>query len=161
MNDRMKTFATLVASGSKPQQAYAEAYPDASASMRRVKPYVLLKNPGVKALIEALQKSDHAALRLELQMKEDESLKALREVGLSRAEKRRILKRIAENPKNGPFARIRAIQVDNEMTGDNAPVRVEGEITLHTIFQALASSTGLPSEQEVLEAETYDPNGPK
>jgi hypothetical protein len=79
------------------------------------------------------------------------------EVGMTRAEKRRVLKRLAMNPKLPAIDRIRAIQVDNLMTGDNKPVRFEGEITLHGIFRALAPSTGLPASDEVIE---LDPNGP-
>ena len=75
------------------------------------------------------------------------------EVGMTRAEKRRVLKRLAMNPKLPAIDRIRAIQVDNLMTGDNKPVRFEGEITLHGIFQALNSTTGLPDPNEVFELE--------
>jgi hypothetical protein len=160
MTTAQKNFATLVAGGMKPTEAYVKVFPNSTPKMRQSKPYIMLKSKAVQEAIRALQTADVEAMKVELAMSKDEGLTALREIGLSRMEKRRILAKIAKNPKVGPFARIRAIQVDNEMTGDNAPVRVEGEITLHSIFSALAGSTGLPSAQEAIEVETYDPNAP-
>jgi len=40
--------------------------------------------------------------------------------------------------------RIQAIKADNDMTGDNKPIRIEGEITLNGILQGLKPTTGLP-----------------
>jgi uncharacterized protein (UPF0147 family) len=76
-----------------------------------------------------------------------------REVLLTRDAKRQILGSIARDPKAPRQARIMAVKTDNEMTGDNAPMRVEGEITLHTIFRALTQSKGLPAPHEALEVE--------
>ena len=69
---------------------------------------------------------------------------------LSRQRKREILKKIAENFPEDRASAIQAIKTDNAMTGDDAPVRMEGELTLSSIFQALQQqgSTGLPSPEE-------------
>ncbi len=76
------------------------------------------------------------------------------EATLSRQRKREILKGIAEAWKASDKlegdrqAAIQAIKVDNSMTGDDAPVRVEGELTLKGILQAVTGSTGLPQDEE-------------
>jgi len=76
------------------------------------------------------------------------------EATLSRQRKREILKGIAEAWKSkGELegdrqAAIQAIKVDNSMTGDDAPVRVEGELTLKGILQAVTGSTGLPQDED-------------
>lgn len=148
--------------GDKPQAAYAKAFPGASKSALLSKPYLLERNPRVIAAMKS--KGDAKVIERLTSGKDTVSTiaagvlaKEVLEAGMSRAEKRRVLKRIAMNPKMDPVDRIRAIQVDNLMTGDNKPVRFEGEITLNGIFKALVSSTGLPSADEVIE---LDPNGP-
>lgn len=158
--------------GDKPQVAYAKAFPGASKSAMSSKPYLLEKNPRVIEAMGAAVSGDGkklARLAPDKQVKElireaGGEQRMIAEVGLSRAEKRRILRRLAMNPKLDPVDRIRAIQVDNLMTGDNKPVRFEGEITLHGIFQALKGTTGLPAPDEVIELGdgevTMDPNGP-
>jgi hypothetical protein len=73
---------------------------------------------------------------------------ARREVLLTRDKKRQILGSIALDKKAPRMARIAAVKVDNDMTGDAAPIRVEGEITLNSIFKALVSTTGLPASTE-------------
>lgn len=45
-----------------------------------------------------------------------------------------------------PGEMIQAIKTDNEMTGDNKPVRIEGEITLGGILSTLKGTTGLPTD---------------
>lgn len=47
---------------------------------------------------------------------------------------------------SSPAEQIQAIKADNAMTGDDAPVRIEGEITLLGILQSLSPTTGLPHE---------------
>lgn len=79
------------------------------------------------------------------------------EVLLTRDKKRMILGSIAQDERAPDTARIRAVEVDNTMTGDNAPVRIEGEITLHAIFTALKPSTGLPSADEIKTVRSADP----
>lgn len=151
--------------GMKPGPAYAKAFPGASRSALKCKPYLLEKNKGVMNAIRAAQLGDgktleevttNTAAAVSLAAAGGLAREAV-EVGLTRAEKRRILKRIATDRKAPRIDRLRAIQLDNLMTGDNKPVRFEGEITLHGIFQALTQTTGLPSANEVIE---LDPNGP-
>lgn len=151
--------------GDKRQAAYAKAFPGASKSALACKPYMLERNPRVMAAMAAGTAGDVKKLaKLTSTSKETVAVIAagavareVLEVGMTRAEKRRVLKRIAMNPKLDPIDRIRAIQVDNLMTGDNKPVRFEGEITLGGVFAALAQTTGLPAKDEVIE---LDPNGP-
>ncbi len=77
---------------------------------------------------------------------------------LTRLEKRRTLRSIALSTKHDAGDRIRAIQVDNLMTGDNKPIRVEGELTLNTIFRSLSGSTGLPDPSEVIDLDEMAAN---
>lgn len=144
--------------GDKRQAAYAKAFPGASKSALACKPYMLERNPRVIAAMKAANAGD--AQRLAKLTRSGDTVAVIAagavarevlEVGMTRAEKRRVLKRLAMNPKLPAIDRIRAIQVDNLMTGDNKPVRFEGEITLHGIFQALGSTTGLPDPNEVFE----------
>lgn len=71
------------------------------------------------------------------------------EVLLTRDKKRLILGSIAQDARAHDNSRIAAVKVDNDMTGDNAPVRIEGEITLHAIFTALTPATTLPTAMEI------------
>jgi hypothetical protein len=146
--------------GDKPQAAYAKAFPGASKTALKCKPYMLERNKRVVEAMDAAQKGDAKTVRKLTERDDTVAVVAagavareVLEVGMTRAEKRRVLKRLAMNPKLPAIDRIRAIQVDNLMTGDNKPVRFEGEITLHGIFQALGSTTGLPDPNEVFELE--------
>lgn len=150
--------------GDKRQAAYAKAFPGASKSALACKPYMLERNPRVIAAMKAANAGDAHKLAKLTRTGDTVAVIAagavareVLEVGMTRAEKRRVLKRIAMNPKLDPIDRIRAIQVDNLMTGDNKPVRFEGEITLGGVFAALSQTTGLPAREEVIE---LDPNGP-
>lgn len=152
--------------GDKRQQAYAKAFPGASKSALKCKPYMLERNPRVIEALKAAKTNDAQALARLTRRGDTVGVIAagalareVLEVGMTRAEKRRVLKRLAMNPKLPAIDRIRAIQVDNLMTGDNKPVRFEGEITLHGIFQALKGTTSLPAPDEVIELD-LDPNGP-
>lgn len=154
--------------GDKRQVAYAKAFPGASKSALACKPYMLERNPRVIEAMKAANVGDAQRLAKLTRSKDTVAVIAagavareVLEVGMTRAEKRRVLKRIAMNPKMPAVDRIRAIQVDNLMTGDNKPVRFEGEITLNGIFQALKKTTALPAPDEVIELEAdLDPNGP-
>jgi hypothetical protein len=157
MNHRRLTpaqgrFATLVAAGTEPRAAYADAYPQSSDATRKTKPYVLLKSRHVHDAIEALATDDIAKARQKLGLSGTEAVSVARAVGLSRQRKREILCAVATDERMPASVRIRAIEVDNLMTGDNRPVRVEGEITLDSILKALEPSTGLPHPQELTEA---------
>lgn len=150
--------------GDRPQQAYAKAFPGASRAALACKPYLLEKNARVKMAISAANANDVVRAVAVAGAKGSADLLAagavnreVAEVGMTRAEKRKILKKIANDTRASKVDRIRAIQVDNLMTGDNKPVRFEGEITLNGIFQALKATTGLPDAGELIE---LDPNGP-
>lgn len=147
--------------GDKRQAAYAKAFPGASKSALACKPYMLERNPRVIEAMKAANVGDAQKLAKLTRTGDTVAVIAagavareVLEVGMTRAQKRRVLKGIAMNRKLPAIDRIRAIQVDNLMTGDNKPVRFEGEITLHGIFTALASTTGLPDPNEVFELES-------
>jgi len=72
------------------------------------------------------------------------SARTERSATLSRQRKRELLCDIAEDSAK-PGDRLSAIVVDNRMTGDDAPIRIEGEITLAGILSDLGPSVGLPS----------------
>lgn len=144
--------------GDKRQQAYAKAFPGASKASLACKPYMLERNPRVIEALKAANANDAQALARLTRRGDTVGVIAagalareVLEVGMTRAEKRRVLKNLAMNPKLPAIDRIRAIQVDNMMTGDNKPVRFEGEITLHGIFKALSPSIALPDPNELIE----------
>lgn len=126
-------FCHNIAEGMNPSAAYSRAYPRQSLGRDAlsVEAARLRKNPKVVAYINDLL------------------AEARREVLLTRDKKRMILGGIALNKNLPPQARIAAIQVDNRMTGDEKPVRIEGEITLHQVLQLLEPSTGLPDPSTV------------
>ena len=43
------------------------------------------------------------------------------------------------------------------MTGDNAPVRIQEEITLYAVFNSLGLSTGLPTAAELDQLKNVTP----
>lgn len=68
---------------------------------------------------------------------------------LERAQKRKLLRKIAEDTRAKPMDRLRAIDLDNRMTNDyQQTVRVEGEVTISAILASLRGTTGLLSEEE-------------
>lgn len=122
-------FADGVLSGLNQSEAYRRAYPRAKLSV------------------------ETAASRLAASVKVCQYMQTVRLAeqkrgGLSRQQKREILSEIATSKDVSPGDRVRALQVDNRMTGDDAPMRVEGEITLNSIFQALVPSIGLPADED-------------
>lgn len=92
------------------------------------------RNPAILQYIDALGEADESAATL------------------SRQRKREILKEVAEawkpsgRVKGDRVAAVAAIKTDNSMTGDDAPVRLEGELTLKGILQAISGTTGLPMD---------------
>lgn len=138
---KQQHFANLVLTGKPYTEAYAEAYPQSSLSRMalQVEASRLAAHPKVEEYIDAAK----AARR--------------KETLLTRDKKRQILGGIALDGRAPDGSRIMAIKVDNEMTGDNAPVRVQGEITLHTVFESLGLSTGLPDEAEVRQIKNVTP----
>lgn len=141
LTPKQKAFADALLSGAEQSEAYRLAYnPHGTPSTTAKEAYRLAGNPKVAEYL--------AGQRL----KQDVGL------GLTRAKKRQILKEIAEDPERPARERLMAISIDNLMTGDNKPVRIEGEITLNLIYGALKDSTGLPEpgELEVLDEMTAD-----
>ena len=118
--------------GSKPATlAYIVAYQwgDVTTNSKRyaaaaVCASKLLKTAKVKAALNALQEREASI------------------AGLARETKRGVLAAVAMGEVEGTNVadRIRAILADNLMTGDNKPIKIEGELT----FQAMLDS--LPAE---------------
>lgn len=123
LNDRQRRFAELVVSGRPAGRAYEEAGYDARGNVADSAAERLLRNVGVQAYLVELRAPQRAA------------------AVLSRQKKREILAEIATGAIKGTTAdRYRAIQIDNAMTGDNEPVKIEGEITLRRILEAIDES---------------------
>ena len=133
LTPQQRRFADGLLEGLKPWEAYAHAYPN--QSMKRLtlqtEASKQARNPKIKAYVDA------------------GIAEARREVLLTRDKKRQILGSIALDKSAPKHARILAVKTDNEMTGDNAPVRVEGEITLGLIFSSMRGTTGLPGPEDM------------
>lgn len=128
-----RAFADRLIEGMKASLAYRYAYPKSSLK-------------GVALSVEANRLGKLAKVRAYV----DAALKEHRaEVLLTRDKKRQILGSIALNKYEKAMPRIAAIKEDNSMTGDAAPVRIEGEITLHAVFLGLKQTTGLPGVDEI------------
>jgi uncharacterized protein YeaO (DUF488 family) len=128
---KQTAFAQYAADGLTASEAYRRAYggnPNFTTTKREA--YEVRHHPLVAAYIKELQ----------------EEAKAMD--GLTRAEKRRQLALIVRDRDADLGRRLEAIKLDNLMTGENAAVKVEGEITLGTILKEIAPSTGLPSEDK-------------
>lgn len=99
--------------------------------------------------VEASRMESHRKVRAYIdEARQEQRLQTL----LTRDKKRMILGGIAQDRRAPHQARIMAVRADNEMTGDNAPVRVEGEITLHAAWSAIREAEALPmGDKEVLE----------
>lgn len=129
---RQYRFAQLVFQGGKLGPSYEQAgYNPTNANSRDSSASSLLRSPKVQRYLHHL-----AAV----------SARTSRAATLSRARKREILCDIAEDSEDG--YRLKAIEIDNKMTGDEAPVRLEGEITLRGILERLQPSLGLPESRE-------------
>lgn len=136
---KQQRFVDLLLLGKTGVDAYREAFSSkAKPQVLRVKAVEMKKRPQVQAYMAA------------------EQAKTAELVGLTRAEKRRLLRMAAMDSKAPWSERLKAIALDNLMTGDNKPVRFEGEVTLAAVFRALHPTTGLLREDEVIE---LDPNG--
>ncbi len=105
---KQRTFVNAIVDGVGPSEAYRQAYnTNARDSALSSKAAKCQKSPCVIAY--------HAALVAQME----------RRRLLTRDRKREHLSAIAENDKAKASDRIRAIEVDNTMTGDNAPQKVE------------------------------------
>lgn len=132
LNCQQARFVRLKWGGEPAVQAYAIAYakdipPGSKAYQVAVSSASrLLRNAKVKRALEALHESEAAM------------------TGLSRDEKRGILAATARGEVAGAKARdrLRAIALDNLMTGDNKPIKVEGDLNF------IAALEGMPEEIE-------------
>lgn len=122
-------FANFIVDGLTQSEAFRRAYPHTKlkGTALRVQAHKIAHREKVERYIAELrQKTEDARL-------------------LTRKKKREILCKIATDGKRKASERIEAIKTDNAMTGDNKPVRIEGEITLYSILKQIAPTTGLPS----------------
>ena len=78
---------------------------------------------------------------------------------MTRQRKRELLCDAAEDAEKWSD-RLNAITIDNRMTGDDAPIRLEGEITLKGILDGIAPSVGLPPERTLEDAVDVTPATP-
>jgi phage terminase small subunit len=108
MTAKEHAFALRILAGDPPSKAYLNAgySGDTNANVIAVAANRILNRPHVQELVTTGR-----------QAKLDKAL-------LTRDEKRKILRDIAKGKAAKMGDRIRAVQVDNEMTGDNAPQQV-------------------------------------
>jgi len=122
-------FADNILDGLKQSPAYKLAFPkaktDTTSSSTR-----LMKDVRIRQYLEAIRDKEATANTL------------------SRQRKREILFNLAEAKvkDSRPNDRISAIKEDNLMTGDNAPVKFKGELTIGSIMAGLSDTTGLPDK---------------
>ena len=108
LTNKQRAFAHNILAGMTGAAAYRDAYKSTmSPRVLTVEAKRTVTLPHVAAFIERERaKQDQAAL-------------------MTRLEKRRILSDLARSKSTRPSERIKAIEVDNVMTGDNAPQKVE------------------------------------
>jgi hypothetical protein len=133
LTPKEEAFAQYIAKGKAASEAYRLAYdPKGQPHTFRSNAYQVGRRPHVAARIDELKKPDQERLFL------------------TRARKREILFEIAQNRRNKPVDRARAIDLDNQMTAEYTQnVRVEGEVTLGIILSKLGLTTGIPQADEV------------
>lgn len=131
LTPKQELFARLVAEGKGLSEAYRIAY-NTKGTPGAIKSdaYRTIILPHVEAKIA------------ELKAKADERM------FLTRSRKRHILYEIAETKRNKATDRIKAIEVDNRMSGDDAAIKIEGDITL------LSALGQLKQVEPVIELET-------
>lgn len=112
LSEKRRMFALHLASGLPQTEAYRKAFqPKGSYETTRVAACRMAKDPRIKAEVAKLQE--------QLRNHPDPATM------MERVEKRRILADIARDTKADARKRIAAIEVDNQMTGENAPQQVE------------------------------------
>lgn len=119
LTPREEAFARLVASGKNNTESYIQAVGyKGKRSTAKVTAHYLAQDPAVQAFIRELkERANESAI-------------------LTRTEKRAILANLArKSPQH--TTRISAIKVDNEMSGDNAAVKIEGELTLGVVLGSI------------------------
>ena len=120
-------FVGFILDGLSGTQAYLKVHPKVTAASAATLGHRLLRKVNIAEAIE----EGRNLLRTEATM--------------SRQEKREILAGIARGKVKDTKAsdRNQAIKIDNQMTGDEAPIRVEGELTIGKMLKGVKSSTGL------------------
>lgn len=131
LNDRQRRFAEFVVSGDPAGRAYEKAGYVSRGDVADQAGSRLLGNVKVKAYLVELRKPQKA--------------KAV----ATRERKREILLEIMEGKRTGTKISdvVRAVQVDNLMTGDNQPIKVEGEITLKRVLDAINASPSIGDDE--------------
>ncbi len=112
LSEKRRLFALHLASGLSQGDAYQKAF-EATGSQAtiRVAGCRLARDPRIAAEV--------ARLQADLRASHDPATM------LDRIEKRQKLAEIARDPKQPAVARLKAIELDNRMTGDDAPQKVE------------------------------------
>ncbi|MDB6080020.1 MAG: hypothetical protein JWO82_3767 [Akkermansiaceae bacterium] len=130
LNDRQRRFCEALVTGMAAGRAYEAAGYDSKGNVADTCAEKLLRNAEVQSYLKELRKP----------LKES--------AVLTRQSKREILAKIATGKiKATPAERARAIQIDNAMTGDNQPIKIEGELTLKRVLEGIDTGA-LPNEEE-------------
>jgi hypothetical protein len=108
-------------------KAVLKAYPHLKGDVKKIRTYCgrLLKNVEVA---ESINKKATKIAEMATNKAVEELKEQIKVEVLTAARKRELLHSIAENTDNDIMARIKAIEVDNKMTGDNAPVKQEHDL---------------------------------
>ncbi|GAA5117103.1 terminase small subunit [Luteolibacter yonseiensis] len=106
LNVRQERFAELVVSGLSATEAYIQAGYKVTVKSAGTNGPRLLENAAIRARVAELRAPQTAAALM------------------TKDRKRQILAGIAEDPKSGLLARIRAIEVDAKLAGDFEPDQV-------------------------------------
>lgn len=124
LNPRHKAFAAAIVSGLNQTEAYRKVYPKTSIAAARSSAATLLTNPSVRKYVEEAKE------------------KAVTKAVLSRSERLELLSGLAKCEETFPKDRIAAVKVLNDMTGDNAPQKVEhsGSVSLVGVIEGIQSN---------------------
>ncbi len=126
LTPKQRAFADALLEGLASSKAYRRAYPaKGSPKLVSVKAAEVKRHPAVQAY-----------------MREQQS-KLDRAKGLTRTRKRQFLYEVVMNPDSSTADKLRAIELDNRMTGDNIPEKVEafGLSDLLTMMRQRSTNT--------------------
>jgi hypothetical protein len=128
LNINQARFVRLVWGGFSPTEAYCRAY------LGGILPYDTPRYQSAASSASKLLKVHKVRKALESLETREAAL-----MGSTRDVKRGILAAIMMGEIEGtkPADRIRAIIADNRMTGDDRPIRVEGELTFQAMLESL------------------------
>ena len=120
LNDRQRRFAEFVAGGMPQGRAYEKAGYAARGKAADGEASKLVKREEVQAYLRELREASKS------------------EALLTRDRKRELLAAIAYGEVKATTAeRIRAIQVDNAMMGENKPLKLEGEFSIARLLSEM------------------------